>query len=328
MTRRRQRKIGILGGGSIGLRHAANLHGLGVERLSILEPSAPARERCPENLRGFLVEAAGEFWEREMDSVFVCTPSAEHLSHVQTAVSRGCDVFVEKPLASAEDGCFELATEAERRALITMVACNMRFHPGPAAVKRLLGEQRIGRVLYARIHTASYLPTWRPWQDYRMSYSADPHTGGVILDGVHEIDLALWYLGPATLRHATVRKAEAIGLPETDGIADLLLDHHSGSLSSVHLNFVQRNYSRGCQIVGETGTIAWDFSKSEVLVYGEDGRVAETVGWIADYDLNAMYVAEMEHFLDCQESREPTCNPLAGGLAVLKLACAAKECSR
>jgi predicted dehydrogenase len=113
---------------------------------------------------------AGLEWAPEL--VIVATPTALHAEHALAAARRGCHVFVEKPLAHSSAGVWELADEVARRDLISLVGCNMRFHPGPAAVKRLLDSGAIGRVLFARLHAGSYLPEWRPGQDYRESYSA------------------------------------------------------------------------------------------------------------------------------------------------------------
>jgi predicted dehydrogenase len=192
-------------------------------------------------------------------------------------------------------------------------------------VKRLLDEGHIGEVLSARLYTGSHLPRWRPWQDYKLSYSADPVVGGAVLDCVHEIDLALWLLGPAKLRAAAIRKGASIGLEKTDALAELLLDHESGALGSLHLNFVQQNYSRGCEVIGASGTIRWDFSAAAVSRYGADGELAQLIELPEDYDINAMYLDELSHFLDCVTSRAQTCNPLAGGIAALEIALAAKE---
>ncbi|MGH8046935.1 MAG: Gfo/Idh/MocA family protein [Chthoniobacterales bacterium] len=319
-------RIGVLGGGSIGLRHAANLRQLGHGNVVVLEPSPAARERFDGAIAEGLVATREEFWEARPDVVFVCTPSQHHLADATEALTRGCDVFVEKPLAVSLEGCDALATKATENSCVTMVACNMRFHPGPIAVKALIEDGRIGAILAARLHCGSFLPDWRPWQDYKLSYSADSVSGGAILDCIHEIDLALWYLGPGSLQAAVVRKGGSIGLPDTDAIAELLIAHDSGALGSVHLNFLQRNYSRGCEIVGTLGTIRWDFEVPEVHIHSGDGTA--TVSLPADYDLNAMYLDEARHFLDCVAARRPTCNPLDGGLAALRIALDAKSASR
>ena len=41
--------------------------------------------------------------------------------------------------------------EAEQRRLVTMVGCNMRFHPGPAMVKKLIDAGAVGELWQARL---------------------------------------------------------------------------------------------------------------------------------------------------------------------------------
>ncbi len=58
---------------------------------------------------------------------------------------------------------------------------------------------KIGRVLWLNVESGQYLPDWRPWQNYRESYSARQELGGgIILDGSHELDYICWLLGRPT----------------------------------------------------------------------------------------------------------------------------------
>jgi predicted dehydrogenase len=207
---------------------------------------------------------------------------------------------------------------------VTLVGCNMRFHPGPSQVKRLIDEGTIGRVIAARIHTGSYLPDWRPNEDYQQSYSASvAQGGGAILDCIHEIDLALWYFGPGDVVGAASLSADSIGL-EVEGLAEILIRHQSGVLSSVHLNFVQRDYRRACQIIGTDGSLYWDFEDSKVRCYKANSEwqvFDQPAGWIA----NQMYLDEVAYFLRCVVTGTCTFNSLEQGLATLHVALAAKE---
>jgi predicted dehydrogenase len=200
-----------------------------------------------------------------------------------------------------------------------MVGCNMRFHPGPAAVKKLLETGIIGAAIASRIQVGSYLPRWRPQQEYRQDYSASPQWGGAILDCIHELDLALWYFGPAEVFAAAHLAARAISL-ETDGLAEAILNHESRVLTSVHMNFVQRDYHRSCQVIGNKGTIYWDFGEREVRVYGLEGELVQTHPEPDKWELNQMYLDEVEHFLRAVQSGTETTNPLSGGKAALELA--------
>lgn len=315
-------RIAILGCGSIGRRHLANVRTLGHEEIVAFDPDANARE----SVAADGVSTTGnldEVWKHNPRVVFVMAPSNLHVTLASEALARGCDLFIEKPLSHTLDGLAALAAEAERRKLVTMVGCNMRFHPGPAAVKRWIDAGAIGDVLAMRIQTGSYLPRWRPWQDYRESYSASPEWGGAILDCIHELDLALWFAGPATLVSAATLPARAIGI-DTEGLAEILLRHDGGALSNVHLNFIQRDYRRNCQIIGSEGTLDWDFTEQRVRRFGPDGEPAEELHQPEGWQLNDMYVDELRHFFEAVATRRPAMNPIAEAERTLRLALAAR----
>ena len=323
MSRLAKHRIAVLGCGSIGRRHARNLQAAGYQDLLLFDPSAAARTQALLEAGGIEAGSLEELWELAPDIAFVTAPSADHVRLATACVEHGCHLFIEKPLSHDLEGVDELRLNAESRGLITMVGCNMRFHPGPEGVKRLLDAGTIGRVLAARIHTGSYLPRWRPWQDHRTSYSASVAAGGAILDCIHEIDLALWYLGPAKVVAALRLPGDSIEV-ETEALAEILLAHQSGAISSVHLNFLQRDYRRSCQIIGTEGTIAWDFSAQRIDVFGTEGVLDVSHSQPEGWEMNDMYVDELEHFMECVAYRRPTINPIGGGVAALEIAVAAR----
>ena len=309
----------VLGCGSIGTRHLHNLRQLGLRELCAFDTSAERRAVIRHELGIPVPDSLDAAWVWGPAVVVVATPPDDHLALAAEAIQRGCSVFLEKPVAHSAAGLPELCAEVARRQTVSMVACNMRFHPGPAAIKTLLAGGAIGSPICARLHTGSYLPRWRPGQDYRTSYSASPETGGAVLDCIHELDLALWYLGPARLCAAVVRPAWSLGL-QTDGLAEILLEHGSDAITSVHLNFIQRDYRRCCHIVGEAGTLSWDFEAREVRRYDQDGSLTERLPEPTGWEVNQMYVDEMRHFLTAVASGQPPMNPIPEAAATLRLA--------
>ena len=321
-------RVLVIGGGSIGRRHLRNLSTLGVEHLAVAEPvreirAATAAEAGAREFGGL---SDGLAWSP--DVAVVATPNHLHVEHAAAALAHGCHLFVEKPLSHNGDGLEELSRAVEEAGVVSLVGCNMRFHHGPAKVKALLADNAIGRVLFQRIHTGSYLPGWRPWQDYRRSYSARAEMGGgCILDCIHEIDLARWYGGEVTDVFAIAGTTGTLEI-DTEDYAALLLRHTDGRTSEVHLDYVSRTYERGCHIAGETGSVFWDYRAAEVRWYD-----ATTDQWAIypqpdDYDPNRMYVEEMRHFLSCVESESATVLPIGEAGKVMRVALAAKESAR
>ena len=318
----------VIGGGSIGKRHLANLKMLGVQQLALAENDSPRREAVAAELsvRAFPDVEPGLEWQP--DFVVIATPAHLHLEQGSRAVRDGFHLFLEKPLSHSAAGLFEFSGLVESKKVVSMVGCNMRFHPGPARVKQLLTEDRIGRILFARLHTGSYLPSWRPSTDYRTNYAVREETGGgCILDCIHEIDLTRWYLGD--VREVVCMAGHVSSLEiATEDVASIVCRHVSSAISEIHLDYVQQTYERGCQIVGEQGSIFWDFTKKQVRWFdggtGQWTTFSQPDGW----EMNQMYVDEMKHFIDCVASGRPTALPIPEALAVMQIAFAAKISAR
>jgi predicted dehydrogenase len=206
-----------------------------------------------------------------------------------------------------------------------MVGCNMRFHPGVKKVKELLDTNVVGKILSAHIETGSYMPDWRPGIDYRTIYSARKDMGGgVILDAIHEIDYARWMLGEVSVVSCMADKQSSLDI-DVEDVADILLRFTSGVIAHVHLDYVQRPYSRNCKFVGENGVITWDFSEGRV---GSYSAITKQWTWFKqpdNYDLNQMYVEEMEHFVNCVKAQKKTTLDILGGTEDLRIALAAKR---
>ena len=318
----------VVGGGSIGSRHLRNLQTLGAGPLGLVEPDAARRDAIAAELSsgipvaGFSRLQEGLDWSPQF--VVVATPTHLHAEQTLEIVRAGLPVFVEKPLSHTAAGLAEISDLVESKHLTSLVGCNMRFHPGPAKVKQLLEEKRLGKILFARIHTGSYLPEWRPNSDYRRNYAARVETGGgCIMDCIHEIDLARWYLGEMQSVFCCAGHLSELEI-DTEDVAILVCRHASGAMSEIHLDYVQRTYERGCQIVGESGSIFWDFNDKSVRCYDADSKKWTTYAQPETWQVNQMYIDEMQHFLACLKENRQTTLPIPEAAALMQVVFAAK----
>ena len=256
--------------------------------------------------------------------VLICTPPVYHVEQALAAVEAGAHVFIEKPLSHQAAGIRRLIQEAQLRERHAQVGYNLRFHPGLRILKKLVDSGRIGRVLWLSAEAGQYLPDWRPWQNYRESYSAMRELGGgILLDGSHEMDYICWLLGRPT--EVTCR-AERISDLEVDveDSAWVHLGYPDRRRAQLHLDFVQRTYTRTCKIVGEGGTAFWDYSSHAVQWYSAKERSWKALPYA--FEPNDMYVAEMRHFLDSLNGGSSVAD-LEQGEAVIQLVEAAKRSS-
>ena len=315
----------VVGGGSIGSRHLNNLKMLGIIPLAIVEPEPERRRSLTQDntVIGFETLESGLAWAP--DFVIIATPSHLHIEQAFKAAQSNCHVFIEKPLSHTSEGLDDLAAVVEDRSLISIVGCNMRFHPGPTKVKHLLDQEAIGKLLFARVHTGSYLPEWRPWQDYRRSYSAQVAMGGgCLLDCIHEIDLTHWYLGEVESVFCVAGHLSSLDI-DVEDVALLICRHIGDRLSEIHLDYVQRTYERGCQIVGERGSIFWDYNEGVVRWFNGEQKAWHYFAQSKNWHVNQMYLDELKHFLECVQTGKSTLLPVSDAVKVMRIVLAAKE---
>lgn len=318
----------VVGGGSIGRRHLRNLKVLGIDQLALVETERSRRENVIAEVgaTGFACLDEGLGWTP--DFVVVGTPTHLHAEQTLAIVRAGVHVFVEKPLSHTESGLMEMADLVDRKNLVSLVGCNMRFHPGPAKVKSLLNEGQLGKLLFARVHAGSYLPSWRPGSDYRLNYAVREETGGgCLLDFIHEIDLTRWYLGDMSEVFCVAEHLSSLEIA-TEDIGILVCRHESGCLSEIHMDYVQRSYERGCQIAGENGSVFWDYADRQVRWFNAISGEWTTFEQPESWDVNQMYVDEMKHFVNCVNEGKASVLPIPDAAALMRVLFAAKKSAR
>lgn len=196
-------KVGVLGYGSIGKRHADNLIALGHE-VVLYDPVLPADARVQFEPNIYAM----------VDAVVVASPTIFHEQALRACVERGVHALIEKPISFALGAVPMLLKAANDKGITVMMGNNLRLHPCVQKVKHWLAEGLIGDVLWANFVCATQ--------------SKDHGKDGIILNtGAHEVDLALYYFGPARCMSAWCE--EGLG-------ASFVLIHDNGVRSVFHLD--------------------------------------------------------------------------------------------
>jgi predicted dehydrogenase len=317
----------VVGCGSIGQRHIGNLLGLNAGRILACDVRSDRRDEVKIKFGVEPLECLERAWKLRPDVALITVPTSMHVPLALEAAENGCHLLIEKPLSDRIDGIDQLLSVVRNRKLVTLVACNMRFHPGLLKVKTLLEERAIGRVVAARVEVGQYLPDWHPWEDYRQGYSARRDLGGgVILDAIHEIDYARWMLGEVEAVTCFTGNLSHLEI-DTEDTAAILLRFLNGTIGEIHMDYVQRAYSRTCQIIGEEGTIRWDCAAGEVRWYSATAQQWQIFRDPSGWEPNQMYLDEMRHFLKCLSGEESAALNISEAVRVLEIALAAKAAS-
>lgn len=306
-------KVLLFGLGSIGQRHARILKqvmGDGVELgafrqwgrklvinddLSVVEGVDPAEHL---GVRSFLRLEDAFAWGPA--AAFVTNPISMHVESARLAIEAGCHVFIEKPLSHTDDGVSELAAAARARRLTLAVGYQLRHHPALALIRLRIEEGAIGRVCAVDIEFGEYLPTMHAYEDYRETHMARrDQGGGAILCLSHEIDAMCWLFGTPHSVFSVGGHLSDLELAGVEDVATMLFTGGGGDRRvpmRVHLDFLQRPPRRRYTIVGDAGSIEFDYHQRELVLTTPAGRdVASFTTW----HRNQMFEAEVAEFMSC-----------------------------
>lgn len=310
-------KVIVIGAGSIGSRHAKNLADLGHDVYAV-DIDKTKLDVLKNILKGTFADLKSAL-EISPDAAFICTPSNRHIEPATECAKKGCHVFIEKPLSTDLNGVSNLVEIVKKNGLVSMVGCNMRFHPAIKYIRDVLEENAAFRKkLWADLEFGFYLPFAK--EDYESSYMAKRGLGGsIIFDVIHELDYALWFFGEPEKVFCTKGVLSDMKI-DTEDFADIIIKFRSGTMCSIHMDYLQHGYSRRCKVVCDGGTIVWDFVNERMGII-----TAESNKWVwkdlkIEAFYNQMYVDEVKYFMECVKNHDKTFNSVADAVSVLKLA--------
>jgi predicted dehydrogenase len=280
-------RILLIGLGSIGKRHARLIQRHFSHKVVALR-TLRGQER-----NDFGIPELNSWAEAEaqpFDVAFVTNPTNQHIETALRCAERGLHLFIEKPIDCRLDGLERLVATSRARRLSAYVAYPLRHHPLMIALKERLGKRT---VLHASMVCASYLPQWRPQQDYRKSHACfQVQGGGVLLEMSHELDMAEYLFGPVLKIEGRLNRISDL-TTDSDDCADLILRHGHG-ITNVHLNLFSRQRRRFVEVDTADGFLRADLVTSQLMAISQGETTCE------DYpvDSDLMYLNQLRYFFD------------------------------
>ncbi|PHV14207.1 oxidoreductase [Janthinobacterium sp. BJB1] len=188
-------KVGIVGLGRLGQRHAINL----AQRVPNAEVVAacspvPAELDWAASQLGITTGYADYdalLAHPGLDAVFLVTPTSLHADQIIAALRAGKHVFCEKPLSLDLADCLKVEAEAARHPQLTvMIGFVRRFDASYHDAQQKIALGLIGKPYLVRSQTCDQNDPSGAFMRFA------PTSGGIFLDcSVHDIDLARWLLG-------------------------------------------------------------------------------------------------------------------------------------
>jgi predicted dehydrogenase len=231
-------------------------------------------------------------------AIVISTPPDLHMQYAHLACDLDIPFFTEASVTL--DGVKELVDKVKQKpALVAAPSCTMRFHPAIAILKDLVSRRVVGDKAFFLYHSGQYLPDWHPYEDYRSYYVSRRETGGC-----REIVTFEWIwltsiFGP--IHSGIVDKAKVSSLEaDIDDVYQMQLRFADGTYGQITVDVVSRIPTRKFAVIGDKGTINWDFFVPEINVYlGEEKRTTSIDVTTGDrfFQYEDMYVSEMKAFL-------------------------------
>lgn len=304
--------IAFVGMGSIGKRHIKNVCHLITTQgnaYSIDLYRSSINNKLPDDIKD-LVEhqyLCSQDIQREYDMVFITNPTSLHLDTALKFRSHTKSFFIEKPVFNSFNIDNQTITTLD--SIPSYVACPLRYNPVLQYIKQNID---IEKVISVRAMSSSYLPDWRPGQDYRKTYSA--HTelgGGVDIDLIHEWDYLTWIFGMPTNCYGITGNFSNLEIDSND--TAIYIAKNDRLSYELHLDYYGRKSLRTLDIFTQDDTIQCD------LIGGTIHYLKEEKSIVFNSERNAFQMAEIQHFFDIVEGRVSNDSNVEHGVQVLKL---------
>lgn len=303
-------KVCFVGVGSIGKRHIRNL--VNISKRDGLKIQIHALRHSKRDIDDFSKEyITKEIYDADMldqsyDAVFITNPTNLHFETIKLFKEKSDCFFIEKPLF---DNCNTKLTEIKKKEGLYYVACPLR-HTGIIKYAHEIIKKE--NIINARAMCSSYLPDWRPGQDYRKTYSAHrSEGGGVLIDLIHEWDYLTSLFGFPQKISMMSGKYSDLEI-DSDDLAVYIADY-GDKLIELHLDYIGRINRRNLELFTNDSLYEFDIINQVVKKNGETIKKFEE-------DVNDKYIREMEYFLELIKRKCDNINSMENALKVIKIA--------
>jgi len=316
--------IAIIGLGSIGRRHLRLIKEIRPDIRIVVVRSGQGKAYNKDLMDVEVVYSISDAINKGIQAAIISSPATHHLDQSLEFARHGVHLLIEKPISHTLNKIDELIKVLNKNKLTAMVGYVLRYNLGAIQFKKWLGDKSIGKILHARIECGSYLPDWRPDQDYRKTVSAlSDLGGGVLLELSHELDYLYWFFGRPKYVQAKIRNSGVLDIDVEDQ-ADLLITSNQGYCISVQIDFNRQHVERKCKVLTTKGELTWDAVNNCVI---QKIKNKNSVCYRYNNERDYIYRTQLEVFIDCIENNNKPKVTVEDGACVMELIDAARTAS-
>lgn len=187
-----------------------------------------------------------------IDAVYISTTNEKHHPQALAAIAAGKHVLCEKPLAMTTAEAAGMVRAAADKGVILATNHHLRNAGAHLAIRDLIAEGRIGRVLSVRVFHAVHLPPHL--QGWRINDASAG--GGVIPDiTVHDADTVRFYLAEDPAEVVAMAGASGMGQGGVEDSVMSVWTMPSGAMVQTHESFTHPFAGSGIEVHGSEGSI-------------------------------------------------------------------------
>lgn len=259
----------VVGTGYFGAELARIMNTMPGARVTAVYDPMNAAEVATELGAGLATDLDELFTRPDVQAVIVASPNHVHPEAVLAAARHGVHIFCEKPIALSYTDCDAMVSAASARGIVFMAGHVMNFFEGVRTAKRVIGEGRIGDVVYC--HSAR-----NGWEEPQPSVSWKKQrslSGGHLYHHIHELDCIQSILGPAEYVTMTGGNVAHSGqdFGDEDDLLLLLLQFAEGRYAICEYGSAFHWPEHYLLIQGTEGAIRLDMLDAGVTIRTRDG---------------------------------------------------------
>jgi predicted dehydrogenase len=266
-------RVLLIGYGSIGKKHLANLVKLGTEPYVITQ--------YPNHANAQFIHDIRDIRDIPISRCIIASPTARHLQDFESCFSLivpPSDVLIEKPIESSYSKAKKIQTLSDEYNVNTYVGYNLRFLNAFDLVKEFIERHR-QELRIIEVVAGHDLKQWRPDAKYAAkSYSAyREQGGGVDLDLSHEIDYVLWLFGSKYNTKLMYRNKISLLKGDSPDIFKLILDYHT-FVVDITLDYIRKTKERFIKVICEDGNhLLYDLTSNVCQINDENFQCEDSV---------------------------------------------------
>ncbi|MEM6506051.1 MAG: Gfo/Idh/MocA family oxidoreductase [Planctomycetota bacterium] len=305
-------KIGVMGCGVVSeYGHLPPLRDN--PRFDVQSLMDPNKDRVEDYARRFGVPQTftdqDGFMNSGLDAVAICSPAPVHLANIKGCAEHGLAALCEKPLAMDADEAQEIVDIMNKADLPLYVGFCYRFAGCAQTIRDLVQDGAIGQVRSLRLiynwdcHGKYEQDATGKWVKYQRRIDRMLEGGPMVDCGVHQIDLAQWWLQSPVVRYTG--QGSWVDEYEAPDHVFLHMDHDNGAHTMVEMSYSYGHTTKNkynafiYELIGTDGIIRYE--RNTNLFELRTDQFTEKLKHTGEKNFAVMY----DHFADALQKGDP-----------------------